>query len=135
MSAGSGGERDGSGGRRTRIAFDSAWAVETAQNAKFFNVQAGGVKQVFEKPFSPDADPAQWPGWDNGGDGWVWAPVPEPLTILGMALAAGAAVPREGVSEPRRGAAAVAGAPGRGRGPRACASSRRFLVCVCLQNF
>ncbi|XP_037087060.1 microfibrillar-associated protein 1-like [Pollicipes pollicipes] len=30
--------------------FDSAWAVETAQNAKFFNVQAGGVKQIFEKP-------------------------------------------------------------------------------------
>ena len=30
--------------------FDSAWAMETAQNAKFFNVQAGGVKQVFEKP-------------------------------------------------------------------------------------
>ena len=50
----------------------------------------GRGKQVFEKPASPDADPAQWPGWDNGGDGWVWAPIPEPLTLLGVLLAAGA---------------------------------------------
>ena len=27
------------------------------------------------------ADPAQWPGWDNGGDGWVESPVPEPTTL------------------------------------------------------
>ncbi len=35
------------------------------------------------------ADPMQWPGWDNGGDGWVWAPtvVPEPSTIVLMGLA------------------------------------------------
>lgn len=30
-------------------------------------------------------DPRQWPGWDNGGDGWVLAPawaIPEPATLL-----------------------------------------------------
>ena len=52
----------------------------------------GRGKLVFEQPASPNTDPAQWPGWDNGGDGWVLAPVPipEPLTALGIILAAGA---------------------------------------------
>ena len=31
-------------------------------------------------------DPSQWPGWDNGGDGWVEAPVPEPATLALMAV-------------------------------------------------
>lgn len=30
--------------------FDSAWAVETGQNVKFFAAQAGGMKQQFERP-------------------------------------------------------------------------------------
>ena len=31
-------------------------------------------------------DPQQWPGWHNGGDGWVYAPaeIPEPSSIFGL---------------------------------------------------
>ena len=31
-------------------AFDSPWALETGQTSKFHSTQAGGMKQVFEKP-------------------------------------------------------------------------------------
>lgn len=30
--------------------FDSPWVSETAQNLKFHNNQAAGMKQVFERP-------------------------------------------------------------------------------------
>jgi hypothetical protein len=38
-------------------------------------------------PLDGQVDPAQWPGWDNGGDGWVWTVIPEPssLALLGLA--------------------------------------------------
>ncbi|GIV19997.1 MAG: hypothetical protein KatS3mg023_1748 [Armatimonadota bacterium] len=44
---------------------------------------SGFVVYTADQLYAPD--PAQWPGWDNGGDGWVLAPawaIPEPATLF-----------------------------------------------------
>ena len=45
---------------------------------------------VWDQMAAGASDPAQWPGWDNGGDGWVLAPIPAPgaalLGVIGVSL-------------------------------------------------
>ncbi|MDA8376168.1 MAG: PEP-CTERM sorting domain-containing protein [Planctomycetia bacterium] len=41
---------------------------------------------VFDQQQLNANDPSQWPGWDNGGDGWVEAPVPEPANLALLAI-------------------------------------------------
>ena len=42
--------------------------------------------QVWLQPTLGALDTAQWAGWDNGGDGWIWTPVPEPASLILLAL-------------------------------------------------
>ncbi len=60
------------------------------------NSSWGNGATVYGETFQPADDPSQWPGWDNGGDGWVLAPalVPEPSSIFGLFTLAGLGLTR-----------------------------------------
>lgn len=73
----------------------SRWSMDDWGIPRDDGLDYGDGSNVWMMNLSPHRDPYQWPGWANGADGWILAPIPEPsatclLLLLMLRRRAGA---------------------------------------------